>query len=243
VKTRQLYKEDHLLMLSAYQTPTMHRHLAMHLLFAINGELCCKVGAQEFLAKAVCIASDEEHTAFSAKGEMLVFLFDETSLCAKRLKELFLGNIGYAVLNGALAGKIVSLWKEWGSDLEVFDQKALEACGISEGTAVVYDERIREVLLFMRQLDTIPSDVMALLCRKACLSQSRLSHLFKENAGVALNRYLVLEKMRKAYEYYQAFGNITEACMRAGFDSPSHYAATCKRMFGISFSEVEKSMR
>ena len=49
-----------------------------------------------------------------------------------------------------------------------------------------------------------------------------------------------MDKMRKGYIHFQKYGNITEASMRAGFDSPSHFAATCKRMFGISFSEFVK---
>lgn len=243
MKTRQLYRGDHLLMLSAYPTPQMHRHLAVHLLFAVKGELCCKVGSSQIWAKAICIASDEEHTAYSLEGEMLMFLFDETGMCAKRLQERFLKGKGYAVLENETAEMVRSLWMEYGGELEKFDQKALEMCRLCPESAGIYDERIREVLELVRELETIPPDIMVLLSQKACLSQSRLSHLFRENVGVALNRYLVLEKMRKAYQYYQNSHNITESSMRAGFASPSHYAATCKRMFGISFSEVAKSMR
>jgi len=65
--------------------------------------------------------------------------------------------------------------------------------------------------------------------------------LFKENVGISLHRYLAMDKMRKGYIHFQKYGSITEASMRAGFDSPSHFAATCKRMFGISFSEFIKS--
>jgi AraC-like DNA-binding protein len=90
-------------------------------------------------------------------------------------------------------------------------------------------------------MDEIPENAVPLLCQKVYLSQSRLSHLFKEVTGISLSRYLAMEKMRKGYIHFQKHGNITEAAMHAGFDSPSHFAATCKRMFGISFSEFIKS--
>lgn len=82
---------------------------------------------------------------------------------------------------------------------------------------------------------TSSGGMLVYLFDPACLSQSRLSHLFKESVGISLHRYLAWEKMRKGYVNYRKYGSITEAAMRAGFDSPSHFAATCKRMFGLSF--------
>ena len=55
------------------------------------------------------------------------------------------------------------------------------------------------------------------------------------------NTETISDDMKKGYIYYRKYGNVTDAAMRAGFDSPSHFAATCKRMFGISFSEIMKS--
>lgn len=43
--------------------------------------------------------------------------------------------------------------------------------------------------------------------------------------------------MRKFYEFYQKNPDITSCAMQAVFDSPSHFAAVCKRQFGITFSD------
>ena len=86
-----------------------------------------------------------------------------------------------------------------------------------------------------------PGDIMKKLCDISCLSQSRLSHLFTQNMGMSLHRYLSFDKMRKGYTNFLSTGNITQAALDSGFDTPSHFAATCKRMFGLSFSEFQKS--
>ena len=53
------------------------------------------------------------------------------------------------------------------------------------------------MLSYLESCDTISTDIMEELCKEACLSESRLSHLFKEQMGIALGRYLVFGKKAK----------------------------------------------
>jgi AraC-like DNA-binding protein len=46
--------------------------------------------------------------------------------------------------------------------------------------------------------------------------------------------------MRKAYTYIASGDNITDASIKAGFSSSSHFANVCKRMFGITFTAFLK---
>ena len=134
--------------------------------------------------------------------------------------------------------KLREIWKN--NPPAQADSLITQLLGLDTVGNTLRDERISQVLEYLRSLDEVPEDITAQLCAKVCLSPSRLSHLFKENVGISLHRYLAMDKMRKGYIHFQKYGNITEASMRAGFDSPSHFAATCKRMFGISFSEFVK---
>lgn len=60
-----------------------------------------------------------------------------------------------------------------------------------------------------------------------------LSHLFREQTGVSLKSYILLHQMEKAFIELLNGATITQAAMEAGFDSPSHFAATVKRMMGM----------
>ena len=113
--------------------------------------------------------------------------------------------------------------------------------GLEKSNERKLDERVSEVLTILRETEEVPENAVDFLCDKVFLSKSRLSHLFKENIGISLSRYLAWEKMRKGYILFRKYGNITDAAVMAGFDSPSHFAATCKRMFGLSFSDYTKS--
>lgn len=147
----------------------------------------------------------------------------------------------YCCLSKNETENIRHIWKQSNGDLLTADSAILDVLHLKSAAEISEDKRITEILAFLKSLDEIPENIIPLLCAQVSLSKSRLSHLFSEKVGISLHRYLAMDKMRKGYIHYQKYGNITEAALRAGFNSPSHFASTCKRMFGISFSEFIKS--
>lgn len=237
--TDALFQYDHILMRAEYRTPDPHSHLAVHLILGTDGDIHCDIPGEHIEAPGVFIATDVTHTAYMESGGMLVYLFDPACRYADVINAGYLKGSPFAAVSQDAARKIRSVWND-SESLAQADRRILDALGLPASDVFPRDERITAVLDLLRSLEEIPEDVVQQLCGSVCLSQSRLSHLFKENVGISLHRYLAWEKMRKGYVNYQKYGNITEAAMRAGFDSPSHFAATCKRMFGISFSDFVK---
>ena len=237
--TSTVFGYDHIMMCAKYRTPDPHNHLAVHFIAGLDGPVHCVVSGDSFDADAVFIASDVLHTAYAESGDMLVFLFDAAGNIAKEAEKKYLCGKPYCCVSSETAAQLREIWH---SNVPTeSDRLITQMLGLDTVSSQPCDERISEVLEYLRSLDEIPEDITAQLCGKVCLSAGRLSHLFKENVGISLHRYLAMDKMRKGYIHYLKYGNITEASMRAGFDSPSHFAATCKRMFGISFSEFIKS--
>lgn len=236
-----LFGYDHLLIRAAYRTPDLHRHLLCHLIVSLQGDVTCMANGDKFTASGLFIGSDVEHTVYTERGELLLFLFDKTSDFVRQIEKNYLKGKSYAVMEPGLVDKIRQKVLRENGDLKKLDRELPGLCGIDQGNGEAMDERVRSALGFLKELDTVPEDAMKRMAELVCLSESRLSHLFKQDTGIALGRYLALEKMRKGYLHFAATGNITDAALRAGFDSPSHFAATCKRMFGISFSEFVKS--
>ena len=236
--TSTVFGYDHIMMRAEYRTPDPHSHLAVHFIAGLDGPVHCVVSGDSFDADAVFIASDVVHTAYAETGDMLVFLFDTAGSIAEEAQKQYLCGRPYFCGDKETVEKLREIWKN--NPPAQADSLITQLLGLDTVENTLRDERISQVLEYLRSLDEVPEDITAQLCAKVCLSPSRLSHLFKENVGISLHRYLALDKMRKGYIHFQKYGNITEASMRAGFDSPSHFAATCKRMFGISFSEFVK---
>lgn len=236
--TSTVFGYDHIMMRAEYRTPDPHSHLAVHFIAGLDGPVHCVVSGDSFDADAVFIASDVVHTAYAETGDMLVFLFDTAGSIAEEAQKQYLCGRPYFCGDKETVEKLREIWKN--NPPAQADSLITQLLGLDTVGNTLRDERISQVLEYLRSLDEVPEDITAQLCAKVCLSPSRLSHLFKENVGISLHRYLAMDKMRKWYIHFQKYGNITEASMRAGFDSPSHFAATCKRMFGISFSEFVK---
>lgn len=76
---------------------------------------------------------------------------------------------------------------------------------------------------------------------KLCLSPSRLSHLFSEEVGIPLKKYLSLHQLERAFENILKGKSITDAAMEADFDSPSHFAFTVKKMMGLPARNTVKN--
>ena len=230
---------DHVLMYAAYPAPEDHAHLALHLIIAPVGTVKSRINGVTDEGTAMLIASDVLHTSVNPDGPLLIFLFDETSADAESLKQRFLQGREYCILDEELAQQLRNAYH---GNLSEYDAEIMEMMGLNGIQNRKMEPRIADVLIMLQNAETIDSTTMKALREQEHLSQSRLSHLFKEQTGIALNRYLVFARMRKFSDYYLQSGSITDACMRAGFDTPSHFAATCKRMFGISISSVKRSM-
>ena len=131
---------------------------------------------------------------------------------------------------------------------EGFDREALsillgqDEAQIGSGH-VGTDARIEDALSHLESLDCITRGTIDELAVRACLSKSRLSHLFSQEMGISLHRYLAFAKMKLAARYASEGATLTDAAIRAGFDSSSHLSSTVRRMFGITLTDIIRSAR
>jgi AraC-like DNA-binding protein len=72
------------------------------------------------------------------------------------------------------------------------------------------------------------------------LSESRLSHAFKESVGISLKGYLTIARLKYAYKLVMEGKSKTFAALEAGFSTPAHLAYICKKQMGVSITEVLK---
>lgn len=121
---------DHILISKDYNSPIPHSHLAKHLIFSINNEFECTVESNTFFCKGVCIDSNIEHTVNYDSGDLLVFLFDETSNLAKELDEKYLKGLPFCLLKEELSLKVGNLWINNFKIPKRLDEAILSACNI-----------------------------------------------------------------------------------------------------------------
>ncbi|MBR5590704.1 MAG: helix-turn-helix transcriptional regulator, partial [Anaerotignum sp.] len=74
------------------------------------------------------------------------------------------------------------------------------------------------------------------------LSESRFSHLFKEQVGMTFSAYLIYQRIMKVYTQVLDGKSITEAALAAGFSGSSHFADVNRRVFGLSARNITEDM-
>ncbi len=241
--TDVFYFYDHMFIFVDYKTPECHKHLAKHMIFSLGDKMECYIDDKKLLCRGICIDSNVEHTIKVCSQGMIIFLFDETSSLAFQLKDKYLNGKNFSIIDEDIVDDVVNIWRSNVDNSKEIDKLILLACGLNMSSMQEYDQRIVTVLERIEKAEGIYKDTIEELCDEVHLSQSRLSHLFKEQVGVSLTGFLVFEKMRKTCDYVMMGENLTDAAVRAGFYSSSHFSATCKRMFGLSFTDFAKTLK
>lgn len=236
---------DHILTVAESSQPELHKHFFKHIVISYGVPLTFIIEGERIITQGIIINSNVSHTISCENEKHLNFLFEETSFLSQQIDELFLKGQSYACLQSELVKRIQEekLFYTPVSNPQKYVKefyRYTEILGLMPCLKGRRDERISQILVYLKELAIIEPDIMTILTAKAHLSQSRLSHLFKQEVGISLSSYLTLLKTSKAYEYMFRGDSITEAALKAGFSSSNHFAGTSKSLLGFSPSVLNK---
>lgn len=92
--------------------------------------------------------------------------------------------------------------------------------------------RVRKAMeRIANDLDDPPS--LEGLAEEIDISPSRLRHMFKEQAGLPIRRYILWMRLRAALLEALEGASMTESAQEAGFSDAAHFTRTCRQMFGL----------
>lgn len=101
------------------------------------------------------------------------------------------------------------------------------------------DKRVRAVIDIIASQRGSAVD-LEFLSSKVYLSPSRLTHLFKQEVGIPINRFIVWWRVRAAIEHLSMSATLTEAAHASGFSDLPHMSKTFKQLFGFAPSSLFK---
>ncbi|MFN4230935.1 helix-turn-helix domain-containing protein [Parvibaculum sp.] len=200
-----------------------HRHAAIQIAIAEEGEIALRGAQGEVRGRAVAVPPMERHeflpfrhvvTAFyiEAEAPMGRALRRDLGTSLTRLPELF----ERALRSENLARGIARL---------------AEVLGVSETEPI--DPRLLAALAFLRSSPGAPGAV-GRAAETAGLSAPRLRELAQAELGVALSQWLLWQKLGRASRALMSGAGLAEAAMDGGFSDQAHFARTMKRMFGVT---------
>jgi len=117
---------------------------------------------------------------------------------------------------------IIKLLRQQGRDLLLnYSQQSPDATGI---TAVIN---------YIEQNSTQPLNIET-LCKKACMSKSKLYIVFKKQLGCSPSEYLQQRRLKNSAEALNLGRSVTQACYDSGFNDLSHFSRRFTQFFGCS---------
>lgn len=242
----QIYAaNDHFSFITNHIDAQQHAHTMIQITIAFNESFEVSIQSNTIKCKGIMIDSNISHIFKGEEQTQLFFLIDPTSRLGECLKQYYLYVDTYIILPDKLISDIIDKLKSVSlpfitqEEYSYFFDFFLEKLQIENDTKKETNEVVKKVLYEIHSSDSsIPS--IEKLSKDVFLSQSRLSHLFKENTGLALYSYILMQKVKKTIALIFQGTSITEASMQIGFDSPSHFASVCKRMLGMSTRALSK---
>ena len=194
-----------------------------------------KVGKEKLKCSSVLVNKNVRHSFKANKKLHFTCVIEPVSDIGRELK-CFLQDKDYYVLDDGKANEIKKMAFPMKDTFDkgtytVLMTRIYECFNITYAQKQ-YDSRILEFLTMLEHCSCDEHSIEE-YAGKLFLSPSRFSHLFREQVGITLKNYLTLHQLERAFQGMLMGKRITEAALDVGFDSPSHFAATVKRMMGL----------
>ncbi|WMJ89116.1 helix-turn-helix transcriptional regulator [Anaerocolumna sp. MB42-C2] len=224
----------------------IHKHWMLQLFLCLYTKVQVEINGEKILDHCIILDSNVKHR-FCVKGDVYyTMLIEPTSDIAFYMRDHYINKTkGYGFIDVSKHKKTDFLYlltnvaiEEYKKFIEEFNSTIF----ITNIDKKSLDVRVREIIEQLEQSDFFNVSVKV-LADKVSLSESRITHLFKEYTGIPLKGYILMKKWKKAYELILKNGNITTAALDAGFDSPSHFASTNKKLTGMTAQFTFKNSR
>jgi len=216
-----------------------HVHSALQLSVGLEGAPRVQLDGTWHRACGALIDTDTRH-AFSCDGCLTAIGWIEgESRIGQQLRDCVLDGQPYAFLDETVCARVTDhlvpaadpaagcadAYERW--------RRAIGELAIDFGPQPEIDERIAAVLDHLRETPVPPPSIDD-LTRIACLSESRLQHLFREQVGVPIRQYLLWQRYLTALSLLADGSSVTEAAFAAGFADSAHLTRTAVRMMGVT---------
>ena len=227
--------QNHILIHTDSISPSGHRHMAAHIMVSLDNNI--KVYCDdEYCCKGILIPADTYHEVDIVGNNTIVFLYECSSDVAKQINDV-------RIISDDLCQKIKEAYLnlENVTDYKRFETSCLDILELEYSNKGELDNRIKTALEYIHH-----NICEKLTCKdvadKVFLSQSRFSHLFKEQIGMTFSAYVVYQRLMYVYAKVIAGISITQAALDAGFSSSGHFADVSRRVFGLSATVVTQDI-
>ena len=223
--SRIFFEDTYIAVIPSYKGTEMHKHSMLHVF--VGNDTIHMEGTEP--GRLIILEHNVVHQG--PEGDIAFFLFvDPTSNFADILRKDYLkGNDVFSSVESDM-----SFEPDEKGIRSFIAGKFGESCFVRRENI---DDRISTLLEEIDNCMYLASKVSD-IANKLNYSESYITHLFKSETGVSLKSYLLLRRFEYVWQRISAGEKMTTAILEADFASPSHFSDTCRKLTGISASDV-----
>lgn len=219
-----------------------HRHFTASLIFGIDGPFGFRSGGSSWrTTRGIVTAPNVMQQLDTRSRQVAVLQVDPETEAYARLARLFAEHGTVFQPEHAVVDLVCATLQRMRADPE-FDASrfwsfALDGVGGAWHRPHVRDARVTRVLDLIKR--EFPSAApVAALAQAVGVSPSRLIHLWKDEVGVSLRRYVLWLRLRHVVACVAMGQSLTAAAHEAGFADSAHLSRTFRSMFGLPLSSL-----
>lgn len=208
-----------------------HSHPAIEIIKAKKGSFSLETDYEKYYNLTFAIIdANINHKLLTEQYEIEVLLVECNN---SKLKD-FLFNRGIKINKGVFTSTEMINKAELVSDLYNLS--------VSQNLKLTNDKRIYDCIQVIENENLQYKELMTALSSRIFLSESRISHLFKENVGISIKKYLVWNRIKQALDILlNEETNLKEASFEASFTDQAHLSNSFKNFLGLSPVKVFNS--
>ena len=221
--------------------PKLHSHHITEILIGNKKPINLKTENNKYEDYVLLVGADVPHTAFDIEEEMIIITLDPESelalkvaakyQCSKEVVPLPVKRDIKAVnryFDDPTIENAVKVYTSFINSLELMDN-----------TNIQKDPRIIEAIKYIKGLDVKKASTKE-IAKHVGLSEGRLIHLFKEQIGIPIRRYLIWRRINDAIHALLNGKSLTYAAYEAEFADYAHMSRNFSNTFGYPISEIIK---
>lgn len=214
---------------------TQHRHHAAQVSIGLSGSFRIRAGSRWQGTDYACIPANYPHQVQCDSGAIAVALFDGATAPGRAIGKGGPGTTARPLAPPpAIPGNI-------GEAKQFLDFMISPFC-VQMTAPKPLDERIATILSILADPETAQIRTKN-LAREVGLSEGRFMHLFKDETGLPVRRYVLWRRIIKSVDAASHGADMTTAAHAGGFSDSAHFSRIFRATFGLSPSKLFKNSR
>lgn len=232
------FSDNYIVIMPSVIKTEFHSHSMLHL---IVSTLPFEVNIDEKVIKSriLLLDSNVKHEIVLETDSTLVLLIDPTSYIANNIKKKYFDdNKRYATLKLDFNNVLYNCEQ---NKINFTIQYIFNELGLTNNKVFLKDGRVLQIINGIKDKSLLNKTVCE-ISKEIKLSESRTSHLFKQEVGIRLKNYILMYRLRYAYQDILNGCKLIDVAIDMGFYDVAHLCTVAKKMTGISISNLIKEI-